>query len=274
LSYQSPYQQQPQPRFTPARPDDGYFPQGGYPEGGYTQGGHTQGGHTQGGYPQGGYPQDGYPQGYPQRPQQGWGPPPPPPRKKRHWVRNIFAGIGGLVVLIIVIVVATSGGSGVSTKATGTSSAAAKASSPGTSKPAAAAGIGSYFDVKDAAGNTYRVTLDKIIDPAQGADEFTTPDAGKRFVGAVFTIKAISGSPQDEDANSDAVLVGSDGQSYTADFSSISGYTNFSNGQIQVAQGESSTGSVTFQVPTGVKVAKVQWTPGGILGSAVQWNAG
>jgi hypothetical protein len=243
LSYQPPYQQQPQPRFVPTQQEDGYFPQGGYP----------------------------------QQPQQGWGPPPPPPpppRKKHHWIRNIFAGIGALVVLIIVIVVAAAHGSGVSTKAAGASSPLAKASSSAASRPAAAAGVGSYFDVKDSAGDTYRVTLTKIIDPAQGADQFTTPDAGNRFVGAVFTIKAISGSPQDEDANSDAVLVGSNGQSYTADFSSIAGYTNFSNGEIRVAQGESSTGAVTFQVPDGVKVAKVQWTPGGILGSAVQWNAG
>jgi hypothetical protein len=69
-------------------------------------------------------------------------------------------------------------------------------------------------------------------------------------------------------------VVGLNGQSYTADFASIAGYTNFSNGEIRVAQGESSTGAVTFQIPEGVKVAKVQWTPGGILGSAVQWNAG
>jgi hypothetical protein len=88
----------------------------------------------------------------------------------------------------------------------------------------------------------------------------------------VFTITALKGSPQDEDANNDAVIVGSNGQSYTADFSDIAGYTNFDNGAIQVAQGDTETGSVTFQVPDGVKVAKVQWTPGA-FGSAVQWDA-
>ena len=30
------------------------------------------------------------------------------------------------------------------------------------------------------------VTLTQVIDPAQGADQFTTPDNGNRFVGAVF----------------------------------------------------------------------------------------
>ena len=88
----------------------------------------------------------------------------------------------------------------------------------------------------------------------------------------MFTIQAINGSPQDEDANSDAVLVGSNGQSYTADFSDIAGYTNFNDGQISVAKGGTATGAATFQVPEGVKVAKVQWQSSGGFGSTVQWN--
>jgi hypothetical protein len=126
--------------------------------------------------------------------------------------------------------------------------------------------------VQDGSGDTYRVTLVKIIDPAQGADQFSTPDPGKRFVGVVFTIKALRGSPQDEDANGDAVVVGSNGQTYTADFDNIAGYTNFSNGQINVAQGDTTTGAVVFQVPDGVKVTEVQWTTSGGFGSTVQWD--
>ena len=132
--------------------------------------------------------------------------------------------------------------------------------------------VGSYFDVQDASGDTYRVTLAKVIDPAQGADEFSTPDNGKRFVGIVFKIKALKGSPQDEDANNDAAIVGSNGQTYSADFDDIAGYTNFDNGTIHVAQGDTETGSVTFQVPDKVKVTEVQWTAGGGFGSTVQWD--
>ena len=222
-----------------------------------------------GGYP----PPQGSPGGWPAQPYGApqYQPPPPPPPKKRHWVRNTFLAIAALFVVIIVIAVATSHG-GVSTTPSGNTAAAKPSASPGASRAApTVASIGSYFDVKDGSGDTYRVTLAKVIDPAQGADQFTTPDNGNRFVGAVFTIAAISGSPQNEDANSDAVLVGSNGQSYTADFSDIAGYTNFNDGQISVAQGATATGAVTFQVPEGVKVAKVQWQPSG-FGSAVQWN--
>jgi hypothetical protein len=216
---------------------------------------------------------------YPAQPPYGYGPrgpggppyAPPPQRKKHHWVRNTFIGIGALVVVIIIVTVASSGG--VSTTPSGTTaSTKTSKSNPAAAHQPTTAGIGSYFDVQDSSGNTYRVTLAKVIDPAKGSDQFTTPDNGKRFVGAVFTIKALNGSPSNEDANSDAALVGSNGQTYTADFDSIAGYTNFNSGSIDVAQGDTVTGAVTFQVPTGVAVSKVQWTPDGGFGSTVQWN--
>jgi len=132
--------------------------------------------------------------------------------------------------------------------------------------------VGSQFDLKDGSGDTYRVTLVKVIDPAQGADQFSSPDSGKRFVGLVFTIKALTGSPQNEDANNDAVLVGRNGQNYSADFDDISGYTNFDSGTIHVAQGDTVTGAVTFQVPDGVPVSKVQWSALSGFGSLVEWD--
>ena len=131
--------------------------------------------------------------------------------------------------------------------------------------------IGSGYDVSDENGDKYRVTLVKIIDPARGADQNTNPDSGKRLIGAVFRIIALKGRPDDVDANSDAAVIGSNGQTYSADLTNIAGYTNFDSGIIHVAQGATSTGSVTFQVPEGVKVAKVQWNPGG-PGSTVQWQ--
>jgi hypothetical protein len=205
-------------------------------------------------------------------------------RGKRHWVRNIFLGIIGLVALIIVTTpiialigliivpaVATSGGSGVSITPSGTTGTP----SPSATHVAAPARLGSYFDVQDSSGDTYGVALTKIIDPARAADLLTTPDNGKRFVGAVFTIKTISGyGPQQEDADADAALVGSDGQTYLSDSIAIAGYTDFAVGEIHAAPGDSTTGAVTFQVRTGVKVSKVQWSTFSGFGvrSTVQWN--
>ena len=158
------------------------------------------------------------------------GPQPPRRRRKRHLVRNIFAGSAAAVVAIIAIS-ASPPMAAASRQRRLVAPLAQAASSPAATAKAAVARVGSYFDVQDGSGDTYRVTLVKIIDPAQGADQFTSPDRGKRFVGVVFTIKALNGSPQDEDANGDAAVVGSNGQTYTADFDDIAGYTNFSNGR-------------------------------------------
>ena len=131
--------------------------------------------------------------------------------------------------------------------------------------------IGSSFELKDGSGNLYRVTLTKVIDPAQGENQFTVPDAGKRFVGLVFRVMAVTGSPRDEDANNDAVVIGSNGQDYSADFDGIAGNTNFDHGAIQVSTGETVTGSVTFQLPKDVKISTVQWTALSGFGATVEW---
>jgi hypothetical protein len=115
------------------------------------------------------------------------------------------------------------------------------------------------------------VTLTKVIDPANGENQFTVPDAGQRFVGLVFRVEALTGSPQDEDANNDAVIIGGNGQNYSADFEGIAGYTNFDHGAIRVSKGETVTGSVTFQLPKNVTVSTVQWTALSGFGSTVEW---
>ena len=132
--------------------------------------------------------------------------------------------------------------------------------------------VGSQFDLQDGSGDTYQVTLVKVIDPARGADQFSSPDSGKRLVGLIFKVRALIGSPKNEDANTDAVLVGGNGQNYSADFDGIVGYTNFDNGVIHVTQGDTVTGSVTFQLPDRVKVSKVQWSTLSGFGLTVEWN--
>jgi len=72
--------------------------------------------------------------------------------------------------------------------------------------------------------------------------------------------------------NNDAVLVGGNDQHYQADFDAIAGYASFDSGMIHVAQGDTVTGSVTFQVPTGVRVSMVQWNSLSGSGPTVEWN--
>lgn len=204
------------------------------------------------------YPGPGYSYGYGPR----------PPRFRRR-PRFLGAIITLAVIIVVGVVVGNLGKShenasvSVTPFPSGTSASAGHQELPGR--------IGSSFEFEDGSGHLYRVTLTKVIDPAKGENQFTVPDAGKRFVGLVFRVKALTGSPQDEDANNNAVIIGSDGQNYSADFEGIAGNTNFDHGAIHVSKGETVTGSVTFQLPENVKVSTVQWTALSGFGSTVEW---
>ncbi len=150
-----------------------------------------------------------------------------------------------------------------------TPEAAAPSEIPSTASDTGA--VGDTFTYTAGDGTSYDIRLIKVLDPAQGANEFYTPDSGKRFVGTEFKITAVSGSV-DENANNNAVIQGSDSQMYSPDFSEISAGTNFNNGSIRLAEGGSVKGWVTFQVPEGVKVTSVQWTPmSGFSDAMVTW---
>jgi len=97
------------------------------------------------------------------------------------------------------------------------------------------------------------------------------PGPGYAYGCLVFRIKALAGSPQNEDANNDAVVIGGNGQTYAAAFDGIAGHKNFDHGAIHVTQGETVTGSVTVQVPNGVTVSHVKWTALSGFGSTAEW---
>jgi Domain of unknown function (DUF4352) len=151
---------------------------------------------------------------------------------------------------------AASGGSSVSNKPSGGSGSSGSSSSGGSTTTVALAHVGSTISLSGV-----DLTLNQVIDPAQGADEFTTPDSGKRFVGVQMTLKNTGDSTLTGDANNEVSIIGSDNQTYTPDFNSISECTNFNDGSYTLAKTESTTGCVTFQVPTGVSVAKVRYEP-------------
>jgi ABC-type uncharacterized transport system ATPase component len=102
-------------------------------------------------------------------------------------------------------------------------------------------------------------------------DQPQSSDQGQPSPWPSAEVKALTGSPQSEDANNNAVVIGGNGHTYSADFDGIAGYTNFDDGTIRVAQGETVTGAVTFQVPNGVTVSNVTWTALSGFGSMVQW---
>ncbi len=208
-------------------------------------------------------PQSGYPQG----PGGPLGPQPPHPQKKSHWVRHTVLGILGVIVTIVVILVATSGGGGGSPAPSGSSGGQARVRPSALRSPTT--GVGASFNARDGRGHTYQMRLDLVMDPVQGAARPAAAKHRMRLVGVVFTVKAVRGSPRNLKAARDAVIVGSDGKTYTPGAGVIPGYSDFRRGLIKVAPGASMTGALAFQMPAGVAVSRVRWSAA--PGSTIQW---
>ncbi len=192
-------------------------------------------------------------------------------KEKSFFRRHKVSSIIGVIVALIIIGSISAGGN----KTTVTTTASKAGTSSSSNKPSSSplnstAHVGSTVDVGGSKG--LAVTLNQVIDPASGVDQYTTADAGKRFVAVDVKIVNNGTAAFNDDANSDVTLIGTDNQSYTADFSSVSECTNFNSGQYTLAPGESTTGCVVFQVPDAVKAAKIQFqTQSGLLQSTGEW---
>jgi hypothetical protein len=151
-------------------------------------------------------------------------------------------------------------GAACSAKSAEVNTPATSHSSASTAPTKSVAHVGATLSLS-AGGASEQVTLLQVIDPAQGADQFNTPDPGKRFVATVFRITNTGTAAGQGDADNDAAVIGSDGQSYTADLDTVGECTDFDDGSFSLGPGESVTGCVVFQLPTGTTVARVQWTP-------------
>lgn len=95
--------------------------------------------------------------------------------------------------------------------------------------------------------------------------------AGKHFVGIKFMLANAGQSTVTGNVNNGGTITGSDNQTYNADFSSIAGCTNFNQGDFTLAPGASSTGCVTYQVPDGVTVKKIDYNPTFLGGQSAEW---
>jgi hypothetical protein len=85
-----------------------------------------------------------------------------------------------------------------------------KATTTTTTKPKPKApGIGSTLVVLNQDKQYEAVQLQAVTDPAQSGDGFSTPDAGKRYVGVTISIHNRSKGTDTGDANNNLTLVGS-----------------------------------------------------------------
>jgi hypothetical protein len=118
----------------------------------------------------------------------------------------------------------------------------------------------------------YTVTLVQVEQQATLTQDESLTNGSDHVTAAEFSITGKTGESSD-DANSDAVAVGTDSQDYTASFDDVTAGTNFNDGQFDVTPGQTVTGWVSFELAPGATMASIQWAPGADSQTAT-WTLG
>lgn len=161
-------------------------------------------------------------------------------------------------------------GSSVTTGAKPTTASGTKAASTGQGS-AKAAKVGDTISLKGM-DTSADVTVVKIVNNPAGADDFTTPEAGKRFVAVQFRIKDTGGTAYSDSPSNGAKLVDSQGQSYDADINDTKAGTSFP-ALVNIAPGATGLGFITFQVPVQAKITQIQFgLDSGMADQTGQWK--
>jgi hypothetical protein len=163
----------------------------------------------------------------------------------------------------------TSGTAGPVEQASSSPSATASAPSPASNSPAR---VGSTLTLNaNEPGEQMAVTVTKIVSHAQPADEFSSPDPGKRFYAVQFRLADTGTTAYSDSPSNGAAVVDSAGQSYQSSIYNVAGCESFP-GTENIAAGDKGLGCVVFQVPDGAKITKVQFTLDSGFGPATgQW---
>jgi hypothetical protein len=134
---------------------------------------------------------------------------------------------------------------------------------PVTNAPASGSSSGSTLSVKDFSGNTLRVTVPGVVDPATATSPgINGPSAGKRLIAVELSLQDQGPGSISDNANTDGTVIGSDSQDYTPSFSDVTGCTNFNHGDYALSVGSTQRGCVVFELPNGVTVNAFQFALG------------
>jgi hypothetical protein len=131
--------------------------------------------------------------------------------------------------------------------------------------------VGTALPVSDSSGTKLDVTVEKVIDPASGANQYSKPASGKHFVGVKLQVRNNAAITYQNNANNETTIVLSNGKTEGANYNPIAGCGNFSNGQVKLASHASATGCVTFQVPNGDQVTQVRYRNTVFPGTTAEW---
>jgi hypothetical protein len=131
---------------------------------------------------------------------------------------------------------------------------------------------GAAITVSDSGGTKLAVTLEQVIDPADGGSTYSQPPQGKHFVGVKLHLQNKAATTYQNNANNETMIVLTDGKTVDAGYDPLAGCGNFDNGQVKLKTGAATTGCVTFPVPKGDKVAEVRYGNTVYPGVTAQWH--
>jgi hypothetical protein len=127
--------------------------------------------------------------------------------------------------------------------------------------------VGQTAKFDDGQGHSASITLVRVVDPAQGADQYTTPSAGDRFVTTEFKIVNTGNAFQPE-PGSDATVFDTASHSFSSTYQeAVQGCPAFAS-NLTLTHDETADGCVTFEVPTGSVLQKIQYSEQSGGGSA------
>lgn len=135
------------------------------------------------------------------------------------------------------------------------------------------AGIGSTLTlVGNTPGQKLDVTVVKVVDPAGAENQYSTPEAGTRYVAVQFRLHNTGTVVYQDSPTNGARLIDQQGQQFRpSPYDSAAG-PGF-GGSVTVIPGDTALGYITFQVPTASTPAKVQFTlDSGFGPSTGQWT--
>lgn len=154
-----------------------------------------------------------------------------------------------------------------------TTKAATKAAPKATATKPAAAHIGDTITLHGTDdGSKITVTIIKWVDPAKGADEFTTPGTGKRFVAAQIRVTNTGTAVYDDTPSNGMQVADGEGQRFPSTFSEVSAGPPMAS-SVKLRTGDKALGYVAFEVPKASKIASVQFAmDSGFADETGQWN--
>ncbi|HLI16224.1 MAG TPA: hypothetical protein VKV23_09270 [Acidimicrobiales bacterium] len=146
----------------------------------------------------------------------------------------------------------------------------------GTRAPGA---LGRTITVYDTHHEPMAATLVRVADSAQPATSYDAPPPGYAFVTATLRLRNEASITVSGDADADVVIIGSDGKAYAPDQTRrVAGcqdfWDGFVTGGFSIGPGKSATGCLHFEVPQGVRIARVYFSRTGSTTGAAEWTVG